>query len=79
MNRRGVGRAAGWHDALLALGIIFLLLSVIVFALEALTPTGITNSGSFSPYLLPLGGILGIVLIVLGLWERGGTVFGGRR
>ena len=69
-----------WSDVLMVFGIVFLLLAVVVFALFALGPTGLTNTSGSDSWLLPLGGALGLILIGLGMYQRKGEgLFAPRR
>ncbi|MGI0151949.1 MAG: hypothetical protein ACREC5_08445 [Thermoplasmata archaeon] len=72
------GRAR-WSDVFLLLGVVFLILGIVVFALLALSPTGVTNTTSWNPWLLPLAGVFGLALIAIGLYHRRGEGFLGAR
>ena len=61
---------ARWSDAMLALGVVFLLVAVAVFVLLALAPTGYASSATGNPWILGLAGFLGLVLVGLGVYER---------
>lgn len=61
---------AGWADLWLALGAVFLIVAVVVFALLLLAPAGVSTPSSWSTVLAPLAGTFGIVLIGLGIYHR---------
>jgi hypothetical protein len=42
----------------------------VVFALLALAPTGYASGATSNPWILAVGGAIGLVLIAFGLWER---------
>jgi len=60
---------ASWSDVYKILGVVFLLLGIVVFALLALTPTGVTTPSSWNVVLIPLAGAFGIALIGIGMYE----------
>jgi hypothetical protein len=68
LRRNRSGKAA-WSDLFKLLGVVFLILAIVVFALLALTPTGVTTPPSWNVVLLPLAGGFGIVLIGIGMYE----------
>jgi hypothetical protein len=66
-NRTG---KAGWSDLWAILGAVFLVVAVGVFALLALAPTSYSSTATNNPWVLAIGGGIGILLIVLGLVHR---------
>lgn len=67
------GRRSGkgqWADVLTGLGVAFVVVALAVFVLLLVTPFGGGAPSSWNPYLLPLAGALGVILVSLGLYHR---------
>jgi hypothetical protein len=62
-------RSTGWKDLFFALGAVFLIIAVLVFGLELLSPFGVSTPNAWSTVLIPLSGTFGIVLIGFGLYH----------
>ena len=60
----------GWAEALLALGVVFLLLAVAAFALLLIAPFGVETPSDWTPYLDGVAGAFGLVLVALGIYHR---------
>ena len=69
---------AGWGDLAAGVGIVFLILAVIVFALLVLAPVGVSTPSGWGEGLGAVAGAFGLILIEIGLLERGGKFFGRR-
>lgn len=59
-----------WADVVVGLGVVFLMVSVVAFALLAAQPFGLQTPGAWTPYIDGLGGVFGLVLVALGLYHR---------
>ena len=60
----------GWAEAILALGVVFLLLAVVAFALLLVSPFGVQTPSDWTPYLDGVAGAFGLVLVALGIYHR---------
>lgn len=67
-NERG---AAGWHDIIIGIGVLFLLLAAVIFGVDILGSTGLVGvSSSGNEDLLFASGVFGLIALAGGFWLR---------
>ncbi len=59
-----------WADIVLGLGVVFLMVAVLAFALLLGQPLGVQTPATWVPYVDGLGGAFGLILVALGLYHR---------